>query len=352
MSKCLNLATVAAVFWTTVWLAAPAGAEPLGLGRPATPEEIEAWDIDVRPDGSGLPKGSGSVEDGEAVYGERCASCHGDFGEAVDRWPVLAGGEGTLASDDPVKTIGSYWPYLSTVWDYVHRAMPFGDAQSLTDDEVYAITAYLLYLNDVVDDDFVLSRESFGDVQMPNAEGFFADDRATTAVWKKREPCMRECKTEVKIVSRARVLDVTPDDPTSKRRRDGETSAAVSEPPTQTAAAVTPPAADPKAVAAGKKVFKRCAACHAVGTNAKHKVGPHLNELFGRTAGGADGYTKYSKNMIAAGEDGLVWNDETLAQYLKAPKKMIKKTRMAFAGLKKDSDIEAILAYLRAQDGS
>ncbi|MEM6944413.1 MAG: cytochrome c, partial [Pseudomonadota bacterium] len=133
-----------------VGLAAPALADGFGLGREALPEEVSAWDIDIRPDGAGLPEGSGDVLTGEEIFAEQCAACHGDFGEGVDRWPVLAGGHETLADDRPVKTIGSYWPYLSTVYDYIYRAMPFGYAQSLAPDDVYAITAYLLYMNDVV----------------------------------------------------------------------------------------------------------------------------------------------------------------------------------------------------------
>lgn len=182
-----------------------------GLGRPATEAEIAAWDIDVRPDGAGLPEGSGTVEDGEELFTDYCAVCHGDFGEGVDRWPVLAGGQGTLADDRPVKTIGSYWPYLSTVWDYVNRAMPFGDSQSLEPDEVYAITAYLMYLNDLVEDDFELGRDNFLDVPLPNEANFFPDDRTDTAVWSGRDACMTGCKTNVEIVKRAVVLDVTPD---------------------------------------------------------------------------------------------------------------------------------------------
>ena len=183
----------------------------LGLGRPATQEEVTAWDIDIRPDGTGLPEGSGDVFTGEEVFAEKCAICHGDFGEGVDRWPVLAGGFDTLRSERPVKTIGSYWPYLSTVWDYVHRAMPFGEAQSLTDDEVYAITAYLLYVNDLVDDDFELSHKNFADVRLPNEENFFMDDRAQSSLFGPREVCMSDCKTAVEITMRARVLDVTPE---------------------------------------------------------------------------------------------------------------------------------------------
>lgn len=186
-----------------------------GLGREATPEEVAAWDIDVRPDGLGLPPGRGTVAEGTAIYDEQCAACHGDFGEAIDRWPVLAGGQGTLTDDRPVKTIGSYWPFLSTVYDYVHRAMPFGNARSLSDDDVYALTAYLLYLNDIVDDEeFELSSANFGDVEMPNAGNFIPDDRAQEPFYaNKAEPCMSDCKPgSPEITMHAAVLDVTPED--------------------------------------------------------------------------------------------------------------------------------------------
>lgn len=185
-----------------------------GLGRLATEAEVAAWDIDIRPDGLGLPVGSGSVAQGEPIYFEQCAACHGDFGEAVGRWPVLAGGQGTLTDARPVKTIGSYWPHLSTVYDYIRRAMPFGNARSLTDDEYYALTAYMLYLNDIVDDEeFVLSNENFNDIVMPNSENFIPDDRLQEAHYsEKQEPCMTECKPDaVEITMRARVLDVTPE---------------------------------------------------------------------------------------------------------------------------------------------
>jgi cytochrome c len=186
----------------------------LHLGRAATPEEIAAWDIDVRPDGTGLPEGRGTVAEGEKLFTDFCAVCHGDFGEGRDRWPVLAGGQDTLTAERPVKTIGSYWPYLSTVYDYVRRAMPFGDARSLSDDEVYSITAYLLYLNDVVtEEDFELSSENFTAVHLPNEGNFFMDDRMEEPHYAaKDEPCMTDCKPgPVSITQRARVLDVTPD---------------------------------------------------------------------------------------------------------------------------------------------
>ncbi|MGD1878069.1 MAG: c-type cytochrome, partial [Kiloniellaceae bacterium] len=165
-------------------------------------------------DVTGLPEGRGTVAEGEVLFTDSCAVCHGDFGEGRDRWPVLAGGQDTLKAERPVKTIGSYWPYLSTVYDYVRRAMPFGDARSLSDDDVYAITAYLLYLNDIVtDEDFELSKENFTSVHLPNEENFIMDDRDEEAQYvAKGEPCMSDCKPgSVKITKRAMVLDVTPE---------------------------------------------------------------------------------------------------------------------------------------------
>lgn len=182
------------------------------LGRAATAQEVKAWNIDVRPDGQGLPEGKGSVAEGEKVYLEKCAACHGDFGEGIDRWPVLAGGGGSLKSEDPLKTIGSYWPYLSTAYDYIYRAMPFGDAQSLTPNEVYGIIAYILNLNDLVKEDFVLSKANFTKIRLPNEKNFIDDPRPKEVLFKKKEPCMKNCKKDAKVIMRARVLDVTPDE--------------------------------------------------------------------------------------------------------------------------------------------
>ncbi len=184
-----------------------------GLGRVATAEEVAAWDIDVRPDGAGLPDGRGTVADGEMIFTEQCAVCHGDFGEGVGRWPVLAGGQDTLTRERPEKTVGSYWPYLSTVYDYVRRAMPFGNARSLSDDDVYALTAYVLYLNDVVtEEDFELSKDNFTEIRLPNEEAFIDDNRLEEPHYAdKGEPCMTDCKPDpVTVVMRARILDVTP----------------------------------------------------------------------------------------------------------------------------------------------
>jgi cytochrome c len=183
------------------------------IGKLATKTEVAGWDIDVRPDGVGAPKGSGNAIDGEEIYVNRCAACHGDFGEGVDRWPVLVGGDGTLASHDPEKTTGSYWPYASTIFDYVYRSMPFGEAQTLTHDETYKLVAYLLNMNEIIDEDFVLSDENIGKIKMPNASGFLLPDpRPDVTKYKDGQPCMKNCNVPVKIIGKARDIDVTPDD--------------------------------------------------------------------------------------------------------------------------------------------
>ncbi|MDA9009000.1 cytochrome c [Alphaproteobacteria bacterium] len=207
MSNWFKSGFLAATLLTTASLSF-AGEPRIGLGTVPTAEEIARWDIDVRPDGYGLPPGSGNAYDGEEIFIEKCASCHGEFGEGAGRWPVLVGGQDTLDSEDPVKTIGSYWPYTSTMYDYIYRAMPFGDAQSLTPDETYAIIAYLLYSNDIIEeDDFEITADNLAKIEMPNKDGFIPDDREVVS----GERCMKDCKISVEIASRARVLDVTPD---------------------------------------------------------------------------------------------------------------------------------------------
>jgi cytochrome c len=216
MSRSVSLALLLALIATPAF--AQGKPRHYGIGQPATAEQIAGWDIDVRPDGQGAPPGQGSVKAGEKIYLEKCAACHGEFGESAGRWPQLAQGKGTLATNDPVKTVGSYYPYVSSVFDYIRRAMPFGDAQSLSNDELYAVTAFVLNLNDIVDDNFVLSKQTWQKVKMPNQSGFFDDDRqkAEKSFWAK--PCMKDCGPPVKITGRARAVDVTPEDEKSQRR--------------------------------------------------------------------------------------------------------------------------------------
>jgi len=309
------------------------------LGRPALVEEVAMWDIDIRPDGQGLPEGSGDVWTGEEIFVAQCAACHGDFGEAVGRWPVLAGGHDTLNENDPVKTIGSYWPYLSTVYDYINRAMPFGYAQSLEPDDVYSITAYLLYVNDLVDDDFELSHENFAEFRLPNEENFYFDDRAETEyVSFAGEPCMSNCKEAVEITARARVIDVTPEE---EGAEEEAVVSVVSEGDDGSAALI----------AEGETVFRKCQSCHAIGPGAANKAGPVLTGILGSTIGGVVGFN-YSSVFSTAASEGRIWDDASMDAFLTKPSDYMPGTKMAFAGLRNEEDRAALIAYLLSVEGS
>ncbi len=147
-----------------------------GLGKKISEQDLAAWDIDVRADGAGLPPGTGSAAQGREIFLAKCSACHGENGEGtpMDR---LAGGQGTLATDKPVKTVGSYWPYATTLFDYVRRTMPFTSPQSLSNDEVYSLTAYLLSLNGIVPSDAVMDAKALPRVEMPNRKSFVPDPR-------------------------------------------------------------------------------------------------------------------------------------------------------------------------------
>jgi cytochrome c len=153
-----------------------AQAPPYVVGRTPTEDETRALGIQVAPDGTGLPAGSGTAVEGKDVFASRCSSCHGANGEGGDG-PALAGGQGTLATPRPKRTVGSYWPYATTLWDYVNRAMPFNKPGTLSENEVYAVAAYVLYLNDIIGERQTLDAKSLPLVRMPNRDGFVADPR-------------------------------------------------------------------------------------------------------------------------------------------------------------------------------
>jgi S-disulfanyl-L-cysteine oxidoreductase SoxD len=144
------------------------------FGRPPTADEIKLWDIDVRPDGKGLPEGGGTVAQGKQVFADNCAACHGDDGQGgiKDR---LVGGQGTLASDKPVKTVGSFWPYATTLFDYIHRAMPYPTPGSLSNDDTYAVVAYIFSLNGILPVDGKVDRANLPNIKMPNRDGFIPE---------------------------------------------------------------------------------------------------------------------------------------------------------------------------------
>lgn len=165
--------------------------ERFGFGEEATEEQIAGWDIDVRFDGEGLPEGSGTVQQGQTIFENQCLQCHGERGDG-DPMEALQGGQGSLDTDEPLKTLGSYWPYAPVIMDYVHRAMPQTDPQSLSADELYAVTAYLLHINDLLPEDAEVDADKLRQIEMPNRDGFVPDPRPDVS----NTPCMRDCETD------------------------------------------------------------------------------------------------------------------------------------------------------------
>jgi mono/diheme cytochrome c family protein len=145
-----------------------------GVGRPPTPDEMRQWDISIRPDGKGLPPGQGTVVAGREFFANRCSKCHGSNGQGGDSIP-LVGGQGSLNGPKPLKTVASYWPYATTLFDYVRRAMPFDNPGTLSNEQVYSVTGYVLYLGGIVPLDAVMDAKSLPKVRMPNRDGFVPD---------------------------------------------------------------------------------------------------------------------------------------------------------------------------------
>lgn len=247
-----------------------------GYGQVATPEQIAGWDIDVRPDGLGLPAGSGTAEEGEWIYEEKCASCHGSFGEGVDGYPSLAGGEGTLSGDGrPHKTIGSYWNYTSTVFDYINRAMPYTAPRSLEPDEVYSLTAYLLFMNYIIDDEtFELNQDNLATVRLPNEPNFIPDERPDTS----NTRCMSDCRDPATIEIKSQASPSLAEELAAAQAEDSE------------------PAVEalPAVAAVGKGVYDQsCMLCHGSGLAGAPKVGD-AGEWQARVAAGTDTLYKHA----------------------------------------------------------
>lgn len=240
------------------------------LGRPVSPEEFASWDIDVRPDGAGLPPGSGSVADGQVIYDAQCASCHGTFGESND-YIALTGGIGSLASDSPQRTVGSKLDYATTLWDYINRAMPFTNSKTLSVNEVYAVTAYVLNLNEIVPADAVLDEKTLPQIRMPNRDGFtlehgFRTIDGTPDV--RNTACMKDCVAKVAITSELPpgfTAEMYGDVATHFRRFSG--------------AAAPPPAAATRQPGHDLAEANGCLACHAVDTA---RVGPAFTAIGAR----------------------------------------------------------------------
>lgn len=254
-------------------------ATTLGFGKPATAEEIAGWDIDVRPDGTGLPAGSGTVRKGQDLYDAQCASCHGTFGES-NAYMVLAGGVGTLASDQPIRTTGSKLNYATTLWDYINRAMPFANPKTLAVDEVYALTAYVLHLNDLLPADGALDRDSLVALRMPNRDGFTTAHGMMSVKGKpdtSNVACMKDCVKEVRLSSEF------PEHARDSHGNLAEQSRALGPVEGSKAAGTAAPAAV-AANAAGPSELAKAAGCMACHGLANRIVGPSYREIAARYA--------------------------------------------------------------------
>jgi cytochrome c len=306
---------------------ASAGETRFGLGVAATRAQIAGWDIDVRPDGHGLPPGEGTAEQGEVLFARLCVGCHGEFGEGRGRFPALLGGTGTLSGDAPMKTVGSFWPYAPTLFDYLRRAQPFGHAQSLSDNETYALTAFLLNLNDLVDYGQVVDSRVLVSLKMPNHDGFVGDDRPDVPL---QEPCMRECRAAPMVVGRAGHRKITP----------------VSESVPEPTVGSTPQDRDGDA-ARGEQLFVRCVACHSLEAG-EHGTGPSLSGILGRAAASAAGFNGYSAALRAS---DIVWTESALSRFLASPIGLVDGTSMITPGLVSRREIRDLVAYLRKASG-
>jgi S-disulfanyl-L-cysteine oxidoreductase SoxD len=177
----LGLAVVLLLVGSLLVSDAHAQLRTYGVGRPPTGEEVKAWDRTIPFDGEGLPPGRGTAALGQSIYVNRCAACHGERGEN-GKYDRLAGGRGTLTTDKPILTVGSFWPHAPTLWSYINRAQPVDQPGSLTADQVYAVTAYLLYLNGIIGEHDVMDARTLRQVTMPNRDGFVPDPRPDVGV--------------------------------------------------------------------------------------------------------------------------------------------------------------------------
>lgn len=286
-----------------------------GLGRAPTQQEIDAWDIDVRPDGHGVKKGKGTVAQGQVIYDAQCANCHGTFGESNAYMPIAggvrkgdlkSGRAAVLREPEGIRTLGSKLNYATTLWDYIYRAMPWTNSQSLSIDETYAVTAYVLHLNEIVPADFELNDKTLLTVQMPNRNGFTAAHGLSTVKGKpdaQGSLCMKDCAQNVQIASELPEYARNQNGNLAQQKRPlgpirgidtahyGISGAAA------TRLAVVA-AADPKDLLARNA----CTACHGL-TN--KIIGPGFAEIANKYQGRADAH-EYLTRRIKEGGQG-VW---------------------------------------------
>lgn len=287
------------------------------LGRAPTPQEITAWDIDVRPDGHGLKAGKGTVAQGQKIYDAQCASCHGTFGES-NRYMPIAGGvrKGDLATgrasmltqSDGVRTLGTKLNYATTLWDYIFRAMPWTNPQSLSVDDTYAVTAYVLHLNEIVPAEYELNEKSLRSVQMPNRNGFTLAHGLGSVQGKpdaQGSLCMKDCAKEVKIASEMPEFARNQNGNLAQQRRPlgpvrGIDTARYDTGKEVAAVAAASSAAAPRP--ADLLTRNACTSCHGMTSKI---VGPGFSEIASKYQGRADARAYLSKKIKEGGQG--VW---------------------------------------------
>ncbi|MCU0938706.1 MAG: c-type cytochrome [Burkholderiaceae bacterium] len=295
------LLAIAATWAGATGVAAAQESSRFGFGRTATPAEIAGWDIDVRPDGHGIRKGKGNARDGQAVYDAKCASCHGTFGES-NNYMVIAGG---VSKDDlktgraaslrggEVRTVGNKLATVTTLWDYINRAMPWTAPQSLSVDEVYAVTAYVLHLNEIVPEDFELSDQNLLKVQLPNRNGMTTNHGMASV---KGRPdvqgslCMKDCFKEVKVTSELPEFARNAHGNLAEQKRPLGPMRGIDTTRYEVGKAGAKPVAVVAAASAGpspQDLMKRqaCTACHGISNRI---VGPGFNEVVAKHGTRAD----------------------------------------------------------------
>jgi cytochrome c len=311
MSKSLSaLAALATV------IAMPCDAQRYGLGRSPTPQEIAAWDIDVRPDGHGLKAGRGTVAQGQKIYDAQCASCHGTFGES-NRYMPIAGGvrksdfasgrASVLQQSDGLRTLGTKLNYATTLWDYIYRAMPWANPQSLSVDETYAVTAYVLHLNEIVPADYELNEKTLLKVQMPNRNGLTTAHGLGSV---KGRPdvqgslCMQECVKDVKIASEMPDFARNQNGNLALQKRPLGPIRGIDTARYDTGKAVAVAATSAASGTYPSALLSRlaCTGCHGMTSKI---IGPGFNEIATRYAGRADAQLYLSKRIKEGGQG--VW---------------------------------------------
>lgn len=279
-----------------------AGVKNYHLGRVATPAEIAGWNIDVRPDGTGLPDAKGTVAQGEKVFDANCAVCHGAFGDS-NKYMALVGGVGSLGTEAPVSTVGSKLNYATTLYDYTNRAMPFPHSKTLTASEVYAVSAYVLNLNGIVPDDFVADRETLPKVKMPNRDGFVRFPGLSHVRGKPdthNTACMKDCPGSTKITGAIPAGFVKSMYGSLADNFRGLATMNEQAPPADALPSSAGAAATPQALIQNYG----CVACHS----ADHKiVGPAFRDVAKKFKGHADAVAVLTK-AVRDGSKG-VWGD-------------------------------------------